>query len=182
MSSHPLPQDQLQIFFASHELPSNPLVNEIIKAGKTIAEKTDGDQTQGIISLGFGKRIITTAQTTNFSSIEQEHLIEIVDYDPYKQILLIMGKKEPIPTIAINWMLHHAKQEIGAIVQLENIEEPYLKKNIQTIDTQPHSPILNQVKILLKALQKESILKLENQGILITGRTISDIQHHLSII
>ena len=182
MSPHPLPPDQLQIFFASHELPSNPLVNEIIKAGKTIAEKTDGDQTQGIISLGFGKRIIATADTTNFSSIEQEHLIEIVDYDAYKKILLIMGKKEPIPAIAINWMLHHAKQEIGAIVLIENIKKTTLNKNIQTIDTQPHSTILNQVKTLLNALQKNSILQLENQGILITGRTISDIQHQLTKI
>jgi hypothetical protein len=182
MSPHPLPPDQLQIFFASHELPSNPLVNEIIKAGKTIAEKTDGDQTQGIISLGFGKRIIATAHSTNFSSIEQDHLIEIVDYDAYKQILLIMGKKEPIPAIAINWMLHHAKQEIRAIVLIENIKKITLNTNIQTIDTQPQSPILNQVKTLLNALQKETILQLDNQGILITGRTISDIQHQLSII
>lgn len=182
MSPHPLPPDQLQIFFASHELPSNPLVNELIKAGKTIAEKTDGDHTQGIISLGFGKRIIATAHTTKFSSIEQDHLIEIVDYDAYKQILLIMGKKEPIPTLAINWMLHHAKQEIGAIILLENSKKTTLTKNIQTIETQPHLTILNQVKTLLKALQNDSILHLENQGILITGRTISDIQHQLSII
>ena len=93
-----------------------------------------------------------------------------------------MGKKEPIPAIAINWMLHHAKQEIGAIVLIENIKKTTLNKNIQTIDTQPHSTILNQVKTLLNALQKNSILQLENQGILITGRTISDIQHQLTKI
>lgn len=179
MSSNTLPQDQLQIFYASHELTSNPLVNEIITAGKSIAN-TYGDQIQGIISISYGKRIIATANTINFSSIEQKHIIEIVDYDAYKQIILIMGKKEPIRDIALHWMIHHAKQEIGAIVLLKNITHSPLKIGQKTIDAQEHSTILNRTKILLKALQNNSVLHLEKEGIFITGNTITDIQNQLS--
>ena len=164
MLTIPFPHDQLQTFFISQEFSTGPIINNILEETKKIAELTYGDNTQGMISIGFGKRTIATAEPTPFKTIQPEHLIEVVDYDATKQILLVMGKKEPIKDVAVHWIIHHAKNEIGIIVYLKDTEE-----NEQ----------LDRSKTILKALQKQNTLYLEGEGIFLTGRTISEVQQQL---
>jgi hypothetical protein len=183
MSHLPFPQDQLQTFFVSHKLATGSPISDIISAIKKIAELTKSDDTKGMISIGFGKRIIVTANPTHLHTIHQDHLVEIVDYDAYKQVLLIMGKNEPINDVAVHWMIHHAKHEIGAILLIKNYKDTeQISSLINPINAYPHGSILERSKTILKALQKEKILYLEDEGILITGRTIVEIQNQLANI
>ena len=174
-------QNQIQTFFVSHEVPTGPIITNILKEAKTITDHTQNDDTEGMLSIGYGKRIIITAQPVQFKNIELEDIIEIVDYDAHKQILLIMGKKEPDPTVAIHWMIHHAKQEIGALLLIKNQHSDISTlKSINTIDAKPTGTILDRSKTILQALQTEQIINLQNEGILITARTIAEIHQQLN--
>ena len=180
MLTIPFPHDQLQTFFISQEFSTGPIINNILEETKKIAELTYGDNTQGMISIGFGKRTSVTAESTPFKTIQPEHLIEIVDYDTTKQILLVMGKKEPIKDVAVHWIIHHAKNEIGIIIYLKDTEEnEQLISSIPHINAIPHGSILDRSKTILKALQKQNTLYLEGEGIFLTGRTISEVQQQL---
>jgi hypothetical protein len=176
MISNPLQPNQLQTFFVSHETTKSPIINEIIETTKKISQLINNNDIEGMVSIGYGKRTLITAEPSKFSTLVPEQLIEIIDYDTYKQILLIMGKKEPINDVAIHWIIHHAKKEIGAITLINNFEKTNtLFDQIPLFNANPTGAILDRSKIILKALQKNKILHLEGEGILITGRTLFEI-------
>ena len=180
MSIPPFPHNSLQTFFVSHKLSTGPIINTLLEGIKTISDETSQENPSAMISIGFGKRVVVTAEQTPLQSIQLEHLIEIVDYDAFKQVLLIIGKKEPSQDAAVHWMIHHAKNEIGAIVHLTTDEEnEKIPDTIPQINANPYGSILDRSKIILKTLQNHQTLYLEGEGIFLTGKTISEVRQQL---
>ena len=180
MSTLQFPQDPLRTFFVSHELSTSPIINTLLEGITAIAKESSEKNPLAMISIGFGKRVVATAEQTPLQSIQREHLIEIVDYDAFKQVLLIIGKKEPSQEAAVHWMIHHAKNEIGAIVHLAITDEKEtIPDKILQVNAKPYGSILDRAKIILKTLQNNSILHLEGEGIFFTGRTIFEIQQQV---
>ena len=179
MSKPLFPHDSLQTFFVSRELSTSPIINSLLEGINKISKEISQENPLAMISIGFGKRVVVTAEQTPLQTIQMEHLIEIVDYDAFKQVLLIIGKKEPSQEAAVHWMIHHAKNEIGAIVNLKIDEEnEKISDNIPQLNANIYGSILDRSTILLKALQNNQIICLEGEGILLTGRTISEIHQH----
>jgi hypothetical protein len=180
MSTLQSPHGPLRTFFVSRELSTSPIITTLLEEISTIAKETSEENPLAMISIGIGKRVVTTAEQTPIQSIQHEQLVEIVDYDAFKQILLVIGKKEPSQEAAVHWMIHHAKNEIGAIVLLAITDEnDKIPNKIPHVKVKPYRPVLDRAKIILKTLQNHQILYLEGEGILFTGRTISEIQQQI---
>ena len=173
---------KLQIFYVSKEETNCPLIIEIIKISKKLKEKSilkkDSD---AIFSLGFGKRMIINGIVKDFSNIKREELLEIVDFDPIKNNLLLIGSAEPRIETSLHWMIHHARDDVNFVVQIKKTD---IINKIKDIDVTDKYPIgsLDNTKEVLKALRINKKVIIKNNGLLIVGRNIEDIEKQIQDI
>ena len=178
MVKETLPNLSFQSFFISNEITNSPLLVEIIKTGKKLKEKGIlTDNTSATISVGFGKRILINGEVEDFSKIKKEEIIEIVDYNPIKNILLVIGPIEPKIESPIHWMIHHARYEVNSIVQINNsnlVEK--LRKKIPIIDDKYPIGSIENIKEVLKGLKNSNKIIVRNDNILFIGKRLYDIE------
>jgi hypothetical protein len=143
----------LQTFYVSKEESNCPLISEIIRIGKKLKEYDmieNPDKT--IMSISYGKRLLINANNTNFVELKQKDFLEIVDFDPVKNVLLTMGPKEPCIDTSVHWLIHHSRNEVNAIIQVYDIRAGKLEKKYPITDKEYPNGTLEQVKEVLRLL------------------------------
>jgi len=109
----------MKIFFISREEIKNPLASSIIEAGKKLHECKVRAKS---ISMRYGKRVLITAMGANVHDLGSEDFVEIVDYNPVGNIMLVIGTKAPPEEAMIHWFIYR-REEINAIIYAEgNVE------------------------------------------------------------
>ena len=167
-----------ETFYISKEVIDNPLINELKKFSKKI--KKDGlikDGSNAIFSIGFGKRVLINAKVKDYSNILKEELIEIADYDPVKNNMLLIGKNKPFLETPIHWMIHHARSDVRFIVQLDNkkiLNEnkgkfPETKNELKTCS-------IDMIKDIMGKIKDSKIVIIKNHGILFIGNSKKEIE------
>jgi ribulose-5-phosphate 4-epimerase/fuculose-1-phosphate aldolase len=168
-----------QIFYISKEITNCPLIIEIIKTSKKLRDKgiikKDND---AVFSLGFGKRIIINGLVKDFSDIKRDELLEVVDFDPIKNNLLLIGPSKPKIETYLHWMIHHARDDINFIAQIKNID---LIKELKEVEVTDKYPIgsLDNTKEVLKALRTNKKIIIKNNGLLVVGRNTEDVEKQI---
>lgn len=170
---------KFQIFYISKELTNCPLIIKIIKISKKLKDKgiikKDND---AVFSLGFGKRIIINGLVKDFSDIKRNELLEVVDFDPIKNNLLLIGPAEPKTETSLHWMIHHARDDINFIAQIKNIDLIKELKDIEVTDKYPIGS-LDNTKEVLKALRTNKKIIIKNNGLLAVGRNTEDVEKQI---
>ena len=119
-----------QTFFVSKEQSNCPLIPDIVRLGKKFEDlgllKED---TEAIISLKYGKRLLINGSGSNLGEIKINDIIEIVDYDPVKKVTLTIGPKNPHVETPVHWLIHKARDDVNAIIHLKSVKlsETYKK-------------------------------------------------------
>lgn len=173
-----LPNFNLQTFYVSKEESNCPLIFEIIKTSKklikfSILKETD----QIIISLRYIKRILINADRSNFKDIKQEDFLEIVDYDPLKKVILLIGPKEPRIETPIHWLIHNSRTEINAVIQINDKKLAGIIENkFPTTEKDYPAGTLEQAKEILKILRNSKIVVIKNQGVLFVGKNTKETE------
>ena len=172
------PNFSFQTFYVSKEICRCPLISEISRVIKRI--KDSGllkDIFEFSFSLKYGKRIIINAKNSDFSETKAEDFLEIVDYDPLKKVLLVIGVKESRIETSVHWIIHHARDEVKAIIQINN------KKLVEKLEnkipvTEKEYPIgtLEQAKEILSKLRISKKVIIRNQGIIFVGNSMKDAE------
>lgn len=178
MNGSIFPNISFQSFYISREETNSPLLIDFIKTGKKLKEKGIlPDNTSATISLGFGKRILINSDVEDFSNIKKEELIEIADYDPIKNILLVIGPMEPKIETPIHWMIHRAREEVNSIVQINNsiLAEKLINKLPIVDDKYPIGTIEN-IKEILKSLRDNNKIIIGSNRILFVGNRLRDVE------
>lgn len=178
MKKGSFPNLSFQSFYISKEQTNSPLLVNIIKIGKKLKEKGIlPDNTSATISLGFGKRILINSDVEDFSNIKKEELIEIVDYNPIKNILLVIGPMEPKIETPIHWMIHHARKEVNSIVQIYNgtLAEK-LFNNIPLVNDKYPIGSIENIKEILKSLSFNNKIIIGYDSILFVGNRLSEVE------
>jgi len=164
-----------QTFFVSKEQCSCPLAFEIIKVGTKFKELLK--ETKGFISLGYGKRMLTHRAGTKINDLKIEDIIEVVDYDPLKKIMLVIGRDEPCNDSPVHWIIHHARDDVNAILQLngEKIIERFSKKFPKTERAFPVGT-LDLAKENLKALRNSKNIIIKDIGVMFVGANLKEVE------
>ena len=172
-----IPSLGFRTFYVSKEETSCPLSIEIIKIGKKMKEADLLKNSTMVVSLSYGKRMLINSEIIDFDEIQLDELLEIVDFDPIKNNLLVIGKSEPKTETPVHWMIHHAREDVNVIVQI-NGEEILQKTGDKLKKTDENTPIgtLNQAKEILKFLRDEKKLEINNHGVMFVGRTMDEIE------
>jgi len=167
----------LQLFTLSKEESTCPIIPELIHLGMTLYQlKPLTENIQLTMSTCYGKRVIINNADTPINRLACSDFIEIVDYDPVRNILLFIGPKSPHDFTPLHWIIHHAKPEVVSLVLIHD-ENNYLQFSrtiCQTISN--GKTLVDTAKTILKSLQKKQIIIIENRGLLIAGESLEKIK------
>jgi len=166
MSDRILPSPMLQTFFISRETSNCPLISEMIKLGKRLEEIRLADKENGIVSLNYGKRLLINAKNIDVKQMKQHDVVEIVDYDPLKNIMMVIGIKDPCLEAPVHWIVQKARHDINAVLQI----------NSTTLFEKLKGTLPTTEKEILKTLQTGKTILIKNTGILFVGINLQEIQ------
>jgi len=166
-----------QTFFTSKEKSNCPLIPDVVRLGKKF--KDIGllkHINTGVVSLRYGRRLLVNGNTDDLGEINE--FLEIVDYDPVKKIILIMGSKNPPVDAPIHWLIHHARDDINAVVSLdgERLAERFTGKLPATEKEEP-SGTLELAKEILKTLRAGKSIIIKNKGVLFVGSSLKEVEN-----
>ena len=175
------PNISMQVFYVSKEETNSPLLVDIIKTGKKLKEH--GILTKGVnatMSLGFGKRILINTSVKDYSNIKKDEIIEIVDYDPVKNTILVIGPTEPKSETSVHWMIHHARNDVNVVVQINDGRlAGFFKEKTFVVETSTPFVDLDLIKKVLRGLRNNSEVVINNKDVLFTGKSIEDIENKI---
>jgi len=166
-----------QTFFVSREQSNCPLLPDIIRVGKELKDIGLLKESVGVISLGYGKRILINGKNVGVGDVKREDIIEIVDYDPVKRVFLAIGRKEPCIETPVHWLIHHARDDVNVIIQLngENLVERFSEK-LPTIEKEYPPGSLELAKEILKTLRMSKSIVIQNKGTLFVGTSLKEAE------
>jgi len=167
-----------QTFYLSKEESNSPFIHEIAEIGKKLKKSVfTKNATEITISMRNGKRLLINAKNSDIKEIKQGDFLEIVDYDPLKNFLLLMGPKEPRSETPIHWIIHNARDDVNATIQINSnkIAEKLTGKLPSTEKEYPPNT-LDQIKEILRCLRDSKKVIIKNQGILFVGRSLKETE------
>lgn len=169
-----------QTFFISREISKSPLIEDIVTFNKRVSKSEIINKNQTNISLSFGKRMLITADNIDIKNMGAKDIVEIVDYDPIKNIIIAIGSQIPTINASVHWLIHHARDDVNAIVQVNG--EKAIKKLLKNSPiTEFDYPLgtLELAKEVLKTLRNSKRIVVKNVGCLCVGINLKEIEHLL---
>jgi len=180
MTERILPSPMLQTFFVSRETSNCPLISEMIKLGQRLEEIGLTDKETSIVSLDYGKRLLINAKNIDLKKMTQHDVVEIVDYDPLKNIMMVIGTKDPCLETPVHWIVQKARHDINALLQVNSTTLfEKLKGTLPTTEKETQPTTLDRAKEILKTLRTGKTILIKNEGILFGGINIKEIQNAL---
>jgi len=180
MNERILPSPMLQTFYVSRETSNCPLISEMIKLGKNLTEIKLSNKETGVVSLDYGKRLLINAKNIDVKNMTQHDVVEIVDYDPLKNIMMVIGTKDPCLETPVHWIIQKARHDINALLQINStILFERFKGTFPSTEKEVKPNTLDSAKEILKTLRTGKIILIKNQGILFAGINLKEIQDAL---
>jgi hypothetical protein len=181
MNERVLPSPALNTIFISKEASNCPLISEMLTLCQNLQVLGLTDKEYGTLSLDYGKRILINAKQVDLKKITPQDIVEIVDYDPLKNIMMVIGLKDPAVEAPVHWIIQKARYDINALLQISSIS---LFEKCKTMfpSTEQEAPpaTLERAKDILKTLRNRKTILIKNEGILFAGLTIKEIMDTLN--
>ncbi|MDX1799110.1 MAG: hypothetical protein R3255_10715 [Candidatus Lokiarchaeia archaeon] len=170
--------NESQIFYLSRESCKSPIISDFIRITKKLEElNLDYLVEKIVISIKNGKRMIINGLGQEYQNINYNDIIEIVDYDPIKNTILVLGKTKPLPETTLHWIIQNARDDINAIIQI-NVNEKQINKlpNLPKTNTKYSTYSLEFAKEILPLLRNNNIIIINNQTILFVDRSLNEVE------
>jgi len=159
-----LPGLFFQTYYVSKEKSNCPLIIDALRFFKKFEKISNSS-----ISLRYGKRVLINTKKDGF--------LEVVDYDPFKKILLVMGPEEALTESPLHWFIHHAREDVNAVLLIKNIE--YIDKLGEKIPaSEKNYPLwtIEKIKDILGLLRNSKIVIIKDIGVLFVGKSINEVE------
>lgn len=176
-----LPNLSFQTFYVSKEESNCPLISQVIKVGKKLIDLGLLESPNELsVSLRYGKHVLINSENSNLKEIKREDFLEIIDYDPLKKVILLMGPNEPRVETPIHWLIHHSRNEVNAVIQINEVK---FAKQLEgkLPETEKEYPLgsLEQAKEILRNLRDSKMVIIKNQGVLFVGNNIREVENEV---
>ena len=170
-----------QTFFISRETSNCPFIADIIEFGKKLDKFEIVKDGECSISLAFGKRLLINSKNFDIKNLKQQDIIEIVDYDPIKNVILVIGKKYPNIETPVHWIIQKARHDVNAIFQItsKSLYE-HLIDDLPITEKETPKGTIEQAKQILMALRDSKNILIRNEGVLFVGFNLKEIEDSLS--
>ena len=169
-----------QTFFISRETSKCPQLVDILHISKKINELQLAEEGTGSISIRYGRRILINSKDTQLPTLQPEDLVEIVDYDPIKNVVLTMGKKEPCRDTPVHSLIQTARTDINTVILLKNKKlHDQLSNNLPLTEHEAPTGTIDLAKEILKTLRQGKNILIKNYGALFIGVNVQEIEKTL---
>ncbi len=167
-----------QTFYVSKEQSNCPLIADMIRVDRKLKELDLLKNSSEVISFSYGKRMIINSNMKNLGDMSRDDILEIVDYDPVKKIVLTIGRGKPGIETPVHWIIHHARDDINAIIQLngEKLVERF-SNILPSTDIEQPSGTLEQAMEVLKTLRNSKDVVIKNKGVLFVGTSLKEVEN-----
>jgi len=170
-----------QTFFVSREMSMSPMIVDIIKFGKKL-EGSKLKESKYSISISYGKRLLINARDVDIKQMKQQDIVEIVDYDPIKNIVLAIGKKYPCIETSVHWIVQKARHDVNAIVEISSKKLYQVCRDHLPVIAKTPCGTIDRAKAVLKTLRDSKNICIKNEGILLVGVNLKEIEDSLAKI
>ena len=167
-----------QTFFVSREISISPMIVDIIRLGKKFEELTL-KEAECNISLSYGKCLLINARDADVKHMKQQDVVEIVDYDPIKNIVLAIGKKYPCIETPVHWIIQKARYDVHAVVEISSKKLYEICCDHLPVAEKTPSGTIDRAKAVLKTLQDGKNICIQDEGILLVGLHLKEIEDSL---
>jgi L-fuculose-phosphate aldolase len=170
-----------QTFFASREISKCSLVGDIISTSKRLYEIGLFERNIGEISVRYGNRIVMTTNNSNMKNLSLEDLVEIVDYDPIKQVALVIGLNEPSREVQMHWLIYRARKDVNAIIHVNDLAaldkvDIVKSGNIPVIEKGERYNAIKSTLEVIKALKDSKYVLIRDYGSVAIGMNLKDAE------
>jgi len=177
MKDKNLPNISFQTFFASREQSNCPLIPDIVRIGKKLKEMGLLKDGTGVVSLGYGRRVLINGNDVSLGDVGRGDILEIVDYDPVKRVALTIGDKEPHVETPVHWLIHHARDDVNAVVQINSKKlAEKLSKKLPVTEKEWPPGTFELTKEILKTLRTGKGILIKNKGALFVGNSLKEVE------
>jgi hypothetical protein len=148
--------------FLSGEASASPAVESLLEAARRLAQLGFGS---GALAARNGPRVTTHAPTP-FELLTGQDFVEVADYDPHLDRLMVLGSRAPHPYAGLHALVFRAKKEVGALVMVEAAPSgvPEAKRGRTTLEN---------ALALLEALRGRDAARM-GPHLFVTGRTVRE--------
>ncbi len=173
-----------EVFYVSKEPSQSPIHSHMLTLAETFTSLSPLQKCHAVLSYRFGKRVVVTTTDKAFASLSSDDFIELVDYDPLKRVLLVLGKKKPGESAPIHFMILHARTEMQTLLELQ---DPHQLISLETCENihklqEKKVDIIDKVKTILKAFRTASCVSIGEHSIFLIGRNLKEITHTLHVL
>jgi len=180
MNKEQKPYQPLTIHCISKEESNCPLIPMLIEISQIGKEKLNAGNSFFLPSIVFGKRVVIPRSFLEVDKIKHDDVVELIDYNPVTKTLLYLGPNIPSDDVAAHFLVHHAKKEIQAMMQIKNpLVNNKMKKRIPQVTLDEPVNTLEKAKKWLKVLQKTDVF-FSDEYLIITASSIKKIKHILN--
>ena len=165
-----------QTFYVSKEESNCPLIADILRLNKKLQNINNAS-----ISHRYGKRVLFNNSNIKPEKTKKEDFLEIVDYNPFKKTLMVMGKNKPTEDAPLHWFIINYRKEINAIVLIK--DKDYMQKfqdKFSIADKKLPIWSVEKIKEIMKLLADNKKIYLRNTGILYVGKSLKEIEDIIS--
>lgn len=101
--------------FLSGEASASPAVEPLLEGARRLAALGAG---AGALAARNGPRV-TTHAALPLEMLTPQDFVEVADYDPHLDRLMLIGTRAPHPHAGLHQLVFRAKKEVGALVMLD---------------------------------------------------------------
>ncbi len=157
-----------------------PRAKEIIMAFEKFRDTLNIKEIQSIsIRTGSGFMINTAAfDNQNFM---QDNVLEIIDFDPVRNNLMVIGNEPPASDATIHWFIYRGLPWINGVINVNNSEivECFQNSQYSRVNLVGKMFNTNLALEILRLAKTSEIIILEGQSVLVVGKTLSDVFNSL---
>jgi hypothetical protein len=163
-----------QIIVLSKEHSHHPLISDMISLGRRLTMKGCGSGREtGEISVRYAKRIVITGGDKALCSLTSTDFLEVVDVDPHRRVVILIGDSRPSPWIFLHWLIYHLPW-VHAILHLPDMIPHYPTSTVSLTGSRYDIPV-----DVLKNLKKDKCINMPGVGSVMVGRTLKEIENSL---
>jgi len=106
--------------------------------------------------------------------------VEIVDYDPLKNIMMVIGLNDPTLETPVHWIIQKARHDVNAVLQINSTSlfERFQDK-LPTTEKATQPGTLDRAKEILRTLRHGKTILIKNEGIVFVGINVKEIHDAL---
>lgn len=165
--------------FVEKKILAYPAVEKLVVVSRRLGMMDFLKGMAGNLSVRSENGFVITAGGVSKEKLSKEDLVEVLDYDQKKNVVSVLGLREPSSEARMHWLVYKNFPEINAVV---HVHDMLVLDNVEAVGSQGVAFTEREVpygtdelaKQVVKALKKAMYVVMANHGSLAVGGSLEE--------